>query len=294
MSAAGSFNNKDVGTAKPVSVTYTLSGSAAGNYAAPAAGSLSADITAISLTITGSSAADKVYDGSTAATISAGTVSGILGNDDVAVAAAGSFNNKDVGTAKPVSVTYTLSGSAAGNYTAPAAESLSADITAVSLTITGSSAADKVYDGSTAATISAGTVSGILGNDDVAVAAAGSFNNKDVGTAKPVSVTYTLSGSAAGNYTAPAAESLSADINPKTIGKPSISGQVQIGSTLSVVLDPADAAVTCQWYVDSVLTSTQSSYVLSTADAGKSIYVSVTGSGNFSGTQVSDAIQLPS
>jgi hypothetical protein len=114
----------------------TLSGAAAGNYSIsqPA---LSANITVKGLTVTGATAANKTYDKTTAATISGGSLSGILTGDVVTLATAtsGTFASAGVGTGIAVTSAMTLSGTAAGNYsiTQPA---LSANITAKNLTIT--------------------------------------------------------------------------------------------------------------------------------------------------------------
>lgn len=77
-------------------------------------------VTARSLTLSGLSAHDKVYDGTTAAHL-VGTplVSGVLGGDDVAVRglAVGAFSSKQAGTAREVTIGgLTLAGAQAGNY----------------------------------------------------------------------------------------------------------------------------------------------------------------------------------
>jgi len=105
----------------------------AGNYALtqPA---LSADITPANLTVTGLTAQNKIYDGTPQPPL-LGTpaLAGVIGGEDVSLAgtAAGSFNDKNVGTGKVVTTTgLSITGAGAGNYalTQPA---LSADITAL-------------------------------------------------------------------------------------------------------------------------------------------------------------------
>ncbi|WP_320054788.1 MBG domain-containing protein [uncultured Acetobacteroides sp.] len=67
----------------------------------------------------------KMYDGTTTATItSLGKVSGIIPADaaSVSVLGAAAYNNSAAGTAKTITVTYTLSGSSAKSYLAPASE----------------------------------------------------------------------------------------------------------------------------------------------------------------------------
>ena len=71
--------------------------------------------------------------------------------DDSAIS--GSFDTKDVGTGKTVTVTgLTLTGADAGKYIL-VQPTTTADITAATLTVTGITAGDKVYDGTTDATI---------------------------------------------------------------------------------------------------------------------------------------------
>ena len=68
-------------------------------------------------TVTGSiTANNKIYDGTTAATIATRTLSGALAGDDVSLSGGtASFASKSVGTAKTVTATgLSLSGAAAG------------------------------------------------------------------------------------------------------------------------------------------------------------------------------------
>ena len=59
-------------------------------------------------------------------------------------------------------------------------------------------------------------MSGIIAGDDVTVTASGEFGSANVGLYQ-VAVTYAVSGAAAGNYAAPAAEDIAASITPATI-----------------------------------------------------------------------------
>ena len=85
------------------------------------------------------------------------------------------------------------------------------------LTVTGTIASDKEYDGTTDATVTLGTVSGIARGDDVTVTASGAFVNREIGMRKTVHLTYTLSGADAGNYLAPVAETTTASIHPSAL-----------------------------------------------------------------------------
>jgi hypothetical protein len=208
----GAFANKNVGDSKSVAVSgLTLSGSAAANYTLTLP-TLTANITPLGLTVTGITATNKVYDGTTSATITGVPVpSGVLGSDAVSFSgtASGSFASKAVGNNILVTVSgLTLNGTDAANYTLTL-PTLTANITPLGLTVTGITATNKVYDGTAAATLdtSSAALVGVLSMDTGNVAlvtsgATGVFANKNVGTNKLVTISgLTLSGTAAGNYT---------------------------------------------------------------------------------------------
>jgi hypothetical protein len=217
---AGSFDNKNVGTAKPITVTgLALTGSDLGNYTVTKGNvATSADITPKTVNVSAITAASKVYDGTTTATLTGGTLSGTIAGESVALGTlVGTFDSKNVGTAKPVAIAgLALTGADVGNYKLVTANtSASADITAKPLTIAGITAANKVYDGKTNATLSGGTLTGVVAGDSVALSAPiGTFADKNAGTAKAVNVTgLALSGADLGNYTVTAGStSTTADI----------------------------------------------------------------------------------
>ncbi|MBR2694066.1 MAG: hypothetical protein IKE69_07605 [Thermoguttaceae bacterium] len=91
-------------------------------------GSANVTISAKALTISGTKVADKVYDGTTDAVVTLGEVSGIVAGDDVTVTADAAFPQAEVGE-YDVTVTYTVSGASASNYTAPADDVVTASIT---------------------------------------------------------------------------------------------------------------------------------------------------------------------
>src|SRR5207249_8552073 len=109
------------------------------------------------------------------------------------------FSNKNVGTAKPVSVSgISISGADAGNYTANTTASTSANITARPLVVS-ATGVNRPYDGTTAATVtlSDNRVSGDVFTDSYTSAA---FTNKNAGTGKTVNVSgINISGTDAGN-----------------------------------------------------------------------------------------------
>jgi prolyl-tRNA editing enzyme YbaK/EbsC (Cys-tRNA(Pro) deacylase) len=214
--------------------SLVLGGSAAGNYTLTG---LSGSVVVTPATVTvvsGLSANSKAYDGTTAGTINSNNVAlgGVFAVDASSVTVVTNgytavFDGAGIGAGRSVTVAnLTLAGSAAADYTLTQPVLLSADITATVVTIaSGLSGNNKVYDGTTGATISSNNVvlSGVLAGDmgNVGVATAGytaSFNTAFVGTGKAVNVLgLTLTGSAATNYSL-AQPTLSANITPAALG----------------------------------------------------------------------------
>ena len=98
------------------------------------------------LTITGITAGNKIYDGTTSATLTGGTLSGIINSDDVTLTdGKGEFADKNAGTGKTVTAAgFAIAGTDAGNYILSAQPTgLSADITPAPLTITADSGQSK-------------------------------------------------------------------------------------------------------------------------------------------------------
>ncbi|RDU99588.1 YDG domain-containing protein [Trinickia dinghuensis] len=222
LNQSGTFASKNVGTGIAVAAADTLSGTDAGDYViGQQPTNLAANITPATLTVTGSSASSKVYDGTTTATLAGGTLSGLIGNDanTVTLSQSGTFASKNVGTGIAVAATDTLSGTNAGDYViAQQPANLAANITPATLTVTGASANNKVYDGTTAATFTGGTLSGLIGNDanTVTLNQSGTFASKSVGSGIAVTATDTLSGTDANDYLI-ALPTLSANITPATL-----------------------------------------------------------------------------
>src|SRR5207244_347064 len=178
-------------TAKTVSVSgIAITGADAANYTANTTASTTANITARSLVVSATSV-NKVYDGNTTATatLSDNRVSGDTLSTTYTSA---SFADKNIGTAKLVSVSgISVTGTDSGNYSANTTAMTTANITAKGLTVTGITANNKVYDGTTTASLNVGSaaLSGAVSGDAVAVSsgsAAGAFASKTAGPAETV------------------------------------------------------------------------------------------------------------
>lgn len=111
-----------------------------------------------------------------------------------------------------------------GNYTGTASKTFR--ITPKALTVSGVAASNKIYDGTTTATITA-TLQGVADGDSVQLTPpAADFDTKNAGTGKAVTITagssFTISGADAGNYTLtqPTVSGLTADVTPATLTAP--------------------------------------------------------------------------
>ena len=221
----GAFIDKTVGIGKTVVITgFTITGPDADKYSLTQPTAM-ADITAINLTITGVTAGNKVYDGTTVAVLNTdnAAVEGVLAGDDVSLVssgATGTFAGKDIGLGKTVTTSgFAIEGNDAVNYTLTQ-PTFTADITPAPLTISGVTANNKTYDGTTVATLNTGSASlaGVAGTDVISLIttdATGAFADKNVGTGKPVTTSgFAISGVSADNYTLTQPE-LIADITSK-------------------------------------------------------------------------------
>lgn len=205
------FSDMNIGTGKTVSlVNSLLAGADKDNYSISTTPTATANITAKSLTISGSfTAQNKVYDATTLGSIFSSTLGlvGVEGTDDVTLSPVLTFSDKTVGTGKTVSLTSsTLAGGVSGNYelSFTGVPTTTANITQKDVTIGGTFAvSNRAYNGLTSATISTNGLSlvGSESGDDLSLNAVANFSSKIIGTGKTVNLTSsTLTGTDNGNY----------------------------------------------------------------------------------------------
>jgi trimeric autotransporter adhesin len=159
-------------------------------------------ITTAPLSITGITGANKIYDGTTNATIN-GTASYVgLVSADAGFPIAGTpsfnFDNKNKGTAKPITVSGFTAPSA--NYTLTQPTGLTGDITPKTAIIN-IAANNKPFDGTTTATVIPSSPNFISTDIVIINYTSATFDTKDVGNNKTVTVTgISLAGADAQNY----------------------------------------------------------------------------------------------
>ena len=281
---SGSFADKTAANGKTVTISYTLAdgtnGGLASNYSL-ADTTTTADITQKTLTLSGQTASDKTYDGSTSATVTYGTLSGIVGSDTVTLdtsSASNNFATASVGTNKTVNFSsLALSGADAGNY-AIGTQQATADITAKALTLGSINASNKTYDANTTASIASyGGLTGVVGGDTVTLdssSASASFADANAGTGKTVTVSsLSLSGAQASNYSI-ANQTTTADITAKalTISAPTASNKTYDGSnSASVTTGTISAGLVGS---ETVTVSSSASFADANVGTGKTVTVS--------------------
>ena len=202
-STSGTFAQSNVGSGIAVTANgFSISGTEAANYILQPISGLAANITPKGLTISGVSAVDKVYDGTTADTLSGtGTLNGVLGSDNVTLVssgAGGTFSTANVGNNLSVSISgFTLGGAQAGNYTVAQPGGLTASITPRQLTATITGSPTKVYDGSNSATLTAGdyTLTGFVSGQGASIpqSATANYTTPHAGTGLGVQSTLVVS-----------------------------------------------------------------------------------------------------
>ena len=202
ISANARYLDPNVGTHKPVVVTYYLSGPGASNYFI-SNDTLYADITprplfADSVVLQ----ASRPYDRTTDCTVlNEGVISGIVDGDTVMQTVTAHFNDPDAANFKPVTVTHTLYGPQAANYSV-------IDIRAYHARITKRNALPwflyikeaKEYDGTDSAQITHVELDNVFNEDDVQLIASANYDSPEIGDNKIITAHFALSGNDTANY----------------------------------------------------------------------------------------------
>ena len=174
------------------------------------------------------------------------------------------------------------------------------------VTVNGIKASDKIYDGTTSASLdtSGVTLTGKIAGDTLGVTATGTFLSENVGTGIRVDINdLTLTGKDASNYVLAQSgqqTTTTADITARALsGTVTISGGtangIKVGDSLSAVFDTAGATVTYQWLIDGEEQqgATASTFVIPAGtSAGSKVSVRVNGTGNYTGTLTSSEVGI--
>ena len=272
--ATGTFSDKAVANGKTVNLVETMGGGDVGNYTVTAQGTTTANITKKQVTVSGITVDNKNYDGNVSATVNGGVVNDLVAGEEVTVSATGTFINKNAGQDKTVNLVETLGGAHLGNYEVTKQFTTTATIHQIPLTISGITASTKVYDQTRFATVSvAGAVfTGKFTNDDVSVTATGAFGDKTVGDNKTVTLTETVAGADAGNYSITKQFTTTASITKKalTVSGITVSDKVYDRTTAATV-SVANASFEGLINGDAVTVAATGSFRDKVAEADKTI-----------------------
>ena len=202
VTAKGVFEKADIGKQKVTISDLTLGGASAANYVLAESGNQSettATITAKEVTVT-ITPKGGTYGSVVAA---AAKLTGAVDGDNVPVTLTYTGNNYSSATL-PVNVgSYTVTASIANsNYTLTGKTTANFVIAPKAVTVTGITAKDKVYDGTTNATLDCSNAQfeGILQNDKLTVTAKGMFETAVAGKQNVAISGLTLGGASAANY----------------------------------------------------------------------------------------------
>jgi hypothetical protein len=245
--AAGTLAAKDVGTQGVTISGVTVAGTGSGNYTVIQQTGLTQTITKKALTVSGITAANTIYDGTTVAKLGgtaafqateaagAGTTGDGVPYDVDSVSAAGTavgtLASKNVATQAVTISGVTVTGTGSGNYTVSQQTGLTQTITAKALTVSGITAANTIYDGTTTAKL--GGTAAFLATESAATGSTsdgkpysvdsvspgtvtGTLAAKDVGT-QNVTTSVTIAGTGSGNYVVAPQASLTQTVTAKAL-----------------------------------------------------------------------------
>lgn len=219
----GTIPSANVASNVSVSTNIILTGTSAVLYHLNQPTDLTTSVTPAPISIENIHVNDKEYDGGADAEIASYDILGIIDGDsiDVSIGAA-HFDNKNVGVNKPVLFSdIVIQGEDSGNYRLVSLPTATASISQKSITIEGVTVANKVYDGSTNATIlDHGIINGKIGDDDLTIGVGiASFSSKNVSSSvQVVFADFTIGGDDSENYRLVSQPNdITAEITPKEI-----------------------------------------------------------------------------
>ena len=160
----------------------------------------------------------------------------------------------------------------------------------------------KTYDGNTDAPEGIKIeLEGVVSGENVSASSESiSYDDGNVGTGKTITASdIKLNGDDAGNYTLGTNTTITTDagviIAAEITGSVTISGTPTVGGTLKATYSGGNATeISYQWYRgnEAISGATETSYTLTADDAGKSVSVCVTASGNYSGSVESTPVTV--
>ena len=218
--AAATFDGVDVGPHSIAVTGIALVGTNANDYTSNTDATANANITQATLTVTPTDTT-KTYGDTTTFAGTEFTETGLISPDtitSVTLASDGAVSTAPVSGSPYTIVASAAVGSGLNNYTID--YSHTGKLTVTPKLLTGSvTVGDKTYDGTTNATVTGCSLTGVINSDAVTCSAtSATFSDKNVDTGKKVTATgLSLSNTNAGNYTVNPTATATASINPLAI-----------------------------------------------------------------------------
>ena len=279
----GTVLNKNAGQNKAVTVSGStladgtgVNAGLASNYTVTNETDVTADINQVALTLSSATVANKTYDGTTDASVSGGTLSGLIGQETLGVAVSGAFVDKNAGTNKAVNTTAInlanagdgVTAGLASNYLVTSSPALTATINKAGLTLSGATVANKTYDGTTTGRVTGGVLAGLVGTETLGVSGSGVFIDKNAGANKAVTATAINLANAGTGATAGLASNYTlASIIPTTAMKADINKAELVLNSATVANKNYDGNTTAR-VIDGTLTGLIGSETLRVTGAG--------------------------
>ncbi len=206
--ASGTFSQSTVGTGIAITSTSTIDNA---NYSLTQPALTARDITPKALTVTGATTTNKPYDRTNTASVTGGTLVGVITPDVVNLVQSGTFSQSTVGTGIAITSTCTIDNT---NYSLTQPTLIARDITPKALTVTGVTTSNKVYDRTNVATLTGGTLDGVISPDVVNLVQSGTFSQSTVGTGIAITSTSTIDNT---NYSLTQPTLIARDITAKPL-----------------------------------------------------------------------------
>lgn len=226
-----------------------------------------------------------VYSGQSGIEISIGTLTyGVqqLTSSDYTVAITANDSTGSVTNGKPVNAgAYTLTVTMANtndftfnDNNSPRVWSQTFNIARKTVELSGVTAVNRQYDGSTNVTVTGGSLSGVIGNDNVTFnLGTGTAAQANVGTGISVTVNVTLEGAHAANYVLQSQPTVKVNITPKVLSITDVTTSFPFANTEGTAItdqnltDGATYSLTVEGFVGT------DSYTLTVADVAESSYI---------------------
>ncbi|NCI49459.1 T9SS type A sorting domain-containing protein [Sediminibacterium roseum] len=288
VSGTSTYDTKDAGSGKTVTAgTFVLAGAQKDNYSvsnstATTTGNIITKNITVSLNAT--PVITKAYNGTTTATLAGGnySLSGIESGDAVTVSGTATYDTKEIGTGKTITVNgFALAGAQKDNYnltTTTATVNGNITVKSITLTLSATPTITKTYDGSVSATLAGANyaLTGVESGDAVTVSGTASYDTKDAGNSKTITVnSFVLAGAQKDNYTlATTTANVAGVITTKAVtvslnASPAITKVYDASTTAA--LASSNFSLTGIESGDAVTVSATANYDTKNAGAGKTI-----------------------